>query len=124
MIRVEQRGPLFSPSATGLIDNAVDEIGETLAQKAYNEVRKQLRSALQNPTGRYESRVQTSNQADTLVISDGGVVYGPWLEGTSSRNSQTRFKGYSTFRKVKQKLDSEAAKEAQRIIDRAVEKLS
>lgn len=38
-------------------------------------------------------------------IHDSGVVYGPWLEGTSSRNKTTRFKGYSSFRKVKQWLE-------------------
>jgi hypothetical protein len=39
------------------------------------------------------------------IISDSNVVYGPWLEGTSSRNQATRFKGYSIFRKTRDKLD-------------------
>jgi len=38
-------------------------------------------------------------------IHDSGVVYGPWLEGTSSRNQTTRFKGYASFRRVKQWLE-------------------
>jgi len=38
-------------------------------------------------------------------IHDSGVVYGPWLEGTSRRNNTTRFKGYRSFRNTKSWLD-------------------
>ena len=38
------------------------------------------------------------------VISDSGVVYGPWLEGVGSRNQATRFKGYAIFRRTRDKL--------------------
>jgi len=38
------------------------------------------------------------------AISDSGVVYGPWLEGVSSRNQATRFKGYAIFRRTRDKL--------------------
>jgi hypothetical protein len=30
------------------------------------------------------------------------VIYGPWLEGTGSRNATTRFKGYASFRRAAQ----------------------
>jgi hypothetical protein len=35
------------------------------------------------------------------LITDGGVEYGPWLEGESERNAAYRFKGYHAFRKTK-----------------------
>ena len=38
------------------------------------------------------------------LITDSNVVYGPWLEGIGSRNQTTRFKGYSIFRKTRDKL--------------------
>jgi hypothetical protein len=38
-------------------------------------------------------------------ISDSGVVYGPWLEGVSSRNQSSRFRGYSIFRRTKDTLE-------------------
>ena len=38
------------------------------------------------------------------VISDSGVTYGAWLEGVSSRNQATRFKGYAMFRRTRDKL--------------------
>lgn len=49
-------------------------------------------------------------------ISDSGVVYGPWLEGTGSANTTTRFKGYSSFRKTAQRLRSEATQIMQRAL--------
>ena len=39
------------------------------------------------------------------IIHDSHVIYGPWLEGVSSRNETTRFKGYAMFRNAKQQLE-------------------
>jgi hypothetical protein len=68
-------------------------------------IRQRFRVVLQNPTGYYTSRLRVDMTMTDSVITDGGVVYGPWLEGTGSRNKTTRFKGYSTFRWVQQKLN-------------------
>lgn len=58
--------------------------------------------------GTYRSGVHSIVKGLSATITDGGVVYGPWLEGTSSRNKTTRFKGYKAFRKTKQWLQKEA----------------
>ena len=42
------------------------------------------------------------------AVHDSGIVYGPWLEGVSSRNLTTKFKGYHTFRKVAQQIERKA----------------
>jgi KDO2-lipid IV(A) lauroyltransferase len=47
------------------------------------------------------------SEGETVVTSD-LATYGPWLEGTGSRNLTTRFKGYHTFRLVSQQVDEEA----------------
>jgi hypothetical protein len=107
----------------GLIKEAVETAGEDVAQEAFDEVHQRLRAVLKHPTGHYESRVQVSNQSNTLQISDGGVVYGPWLEGTSSRNGSTRFKGYHTFRQVLQRMDQKAEQVADHAIAAAVKKI-
>lgn len=109
--------------AAGLITNAVEQSGEDVAQEAYNEIRKRLRSVLKNPTGHYESRVMTSTQSNGVVLTDGGVIYGPWLEGVSSRNNSSRFKGYHTFRMVLQDMTKRADEIAENTIAEAVRKL-
>lgn len=107
----------------GKVEDAVENAGEDVAQEAYDEVRKRLRSVLQNPTGRYESRVLVSNQSNSLVISDGGIVYGPWLEGVSSRNNTSRFKGYHVFRTTLQQMEKRAENIAEQSIGEAVRTL-
>jgi hypothetical protein len=116
------KGPDFKRGAV-LVKAAIEEAGEDVAQEAYDQIKQRLGAVLQNPTGHYESRVQVSNQSNTMVITDGGVIYGPWLEGTSSRNSSTRFKGYSTFRRVLQSMDKKAETVADKAVSRAVKKI-
>ena len=48
-----------------------------------------------------------------------GVTWSPWLEGTSQRNSSTRFHGYHLFRKTAQQL----RKQAPEIGDRELAKI-
>jgi hypothetical protein len=50
---------------------------------------------------------------DTLVTTE-LAMYGPWLEGTGSRNETTRFKGYHGFREAGLALDTEAEAVASR----------
>ena len=57
-------------------------------------------------TGHYRRSVN-GRMLDSLhgEIHDSKVVYGPWLEGTGSRNATTRFKGYAAFRRARQELE-------------------
>ena len=57
-------------------------------------------------TGKYTMPV-TVDEGATVVTSD-LASYGPWLEGTGSRNETTRFKGYYSFRVASQELDEQA----------------
>lgn len=60
-----------------------------------------LDARIKNPTPYYETQIRVDRVADDeAVVNDTGVVYGPWLEGTSSRNQTTRFKGYHAFREA------------------------
>jgi hypothetical protein len=59
----------------------------------------------QASTGHYRRSVNSEIQGSIARIDDSGVVYGPWLEGISSRNSTTRFKGYFQFRLTSQFLN-------------------
>lgn len=61
-------------------------------------------------TGYYRSNVTANFTEGSLegLITDNGVIYGPWLEGVSSRNDTTRFKGYAAFRRTKEAIDAKA----------------
>lgn len=97
---VHVSGPLFDGRAMLALDNACDQAQENIARRGADIVRVELHRVLRNPTGYYESNVQAERHGASDQVTDRGVVYGPWLEGTGSRNRTTRFKGYSTFRRV------------------------
>lgn len=94
-----------------------EAVSRDVAAEGEEDVRAQLGRVLKHPTGYYEAHITTIRRGLTRVIHDGGVIYGPWLEGTGSRNFPvTRFKGYSTFRRVKQALQVKALPIAERAL--------
>lgn len=109
MSDVSYSGPLFDGTAPGIIDRYAKAAQDKLGQHAEDEVHARLGEVIRHPTGYYEAHIHTERQVNDLVVTDTPVVYGPWLEGTGSRNApKTRFPGYHTFRYVFQKLDGEA----------------
>ena len=75
-------------------------------------------------TGHYRRNLhgKVSNLAGR--IDDGNVIYGSWLEGTSSRNQTTRFKGYASFRRTAQYLNKEKKKILLKHVERAVKEMN
>lgn len=113
-------GPLFDARRAVVLDRMCDGIERDVAQRGVNLVHTRLGQVLRHPTGRYESRIVSSNRADSRVVSDSNIVYGPWLEGVGSRNATTRFKGYHTFRLVAQAVDRESAGIADDVVAREI----
>lgn len=118
-VTVKVTGPFFDKGSRETVEAlsmAVNEVvltGEALMTQAAQpspggvfHSREYAASHGYSQTGHY-SRSINGRMVDSLngVITDSGVVYGPWLEGTSSRNSTTRFKGYAMWRKMRDKLD-------------------
>ncbi len=63
--------------------------------------------------GFYESQIHAEQTAEGTVVTDDEVVYGPWLEGVSSRNEAYRFPGYGAFRQVGQQLEIDSLRIAE-----------
>lgn len=124
-MNVKQKGVLFNASASkAAAARAAIEVNEALAQEGVDRIKQRLDMVLVNPTGFYRSRIQVERRAVYRGLSDGGVVYGGWLEGVSRRNATTRFKGYRTFRIVKQELDRDKEMIAKPIVARLVRELN
>ena len=114
-ISITKHGPLFNGQARTALTAYVRAAEEVVADAGVNLAQARLGSVLRNPTGFYESSIVTDRASVGEVIHD-STAYGPWLEGVSSRNQSTRFKGYHTFRMVTQQLDRAAGGIAQRIL--------
>ena len=132
---VETKGPIFRGTAPQALKNAMELAVKELIQDGESILAQKLRPA---PQGVYEgslvggTRVQTttgnyrrnvSSRINNLngLITDGGVVYGPWLEGVSTKNNR-RFPGYLSFRKTGQELQKKSRevfnKHLRRFVDR------
>lgn len=124
-VKATHRGAIFSAAATNAqARRMIISINDAIAQEGVNRIKARLNVVLKNPTGFYESNIQVERREVYRGVSDGGVIYGPWLEGTGSRNKTTRFKGYKTFRTVKQELDRDAEMLAQPYVDDFVRGMS
>lgn len=118
-VTVKTKAKILSSAATKAAGaRLVIEMNELLAQEAMNRVLDRLGRVLKHPTGYYESRISVERRAVYRGVTDNRVRYGGWLEGVDPRNRTTRFKGYHTFREVKQSID----RDKERIIAPALRK--
>ena len=122
-VNVKMTGPLYDGSADAAAQEFADDTSREVAELGVNEVQARLGQVLQHDTGRYRGQVVTDRATTGWAVTDGGVVYGPWLEGTSSRNKTTRFKGYQTFRRTRQWLEGRVESVAESNLGRHVKKM-
>lgn len=116
-------GPFFRAPAR-VVRAICDDIEHTVGAQALSEVHNILNAKIQNPTPYYETQIRITNQRDSVVVDDRGVIYGPWLEGVGSRNGATRFKGYHAFRNATQIVEKQAQALAERVIAQRIGELN
>lgn len=108
-------GKLLDPGADDIIDRALNTATREATEAVEGALQGILRTVLVNPTGYYQRNIAIQRRQDYMhVVTDEGVVYGGWLEGTSSRNRSSRFKGYSAFRRATQQGERDAVAEFDR----------
>lgn len=109
IITVEKSGPFFDGRAMKQLNNACDEIERRVAVIGASMIRTELHAVLRNETPYYRMQNEATPDPPGWKIWDRGVIYGPWLEGTGSRNyPATRFRGYATYRRTFQAIDRRA----------------
>lgn len=98
-------GPIFSPEATKIVDRFMTQAEQTVGDQLVTMIQQDLRAHIKHWSGNLSAHVKTSNMGTNLAVTDSGVVYGSWIEGVSRRNAATRFKGYSSFRRMAQEVE-------------------
>jgi len=123
-VYVSLKGPTVEGLAEPMLASMLEVALQEVASYTQYEVNMELIQVLQHPTGYYESQIRTERvSAEAYSINDSNVIYGPWLEGISSRNQTTRFKGYATFRRVKNRMAQKSTEIIEAAISRAVGRL-
>jgi hypothetical protein len=109
-------GPMFDGRAIHQMDVITKAVEERVAHAALEQVQRNLDQSIRHPTPYYETRIAVFRHNDHMVVWDQGVIYGPWLEGTSRRNMTTRFKGYSSFRRATQTVQGKVTELAEPVV--------
>lgn len=120
---VKVTGALLTGHAPEVVAQMMDEATEEVGRAAFAEVHTNLDRSIKHPTPYYETQIQLATVGHDRRIDDRGVVYGGWLEGVSSRNQSTRFKGYASFRRAAQKINRDATRIADAAIHRMIARL-
>lgn len=119
---VTATGPLFDGRAERAVNDFMIAAERDVARVGMEDVRRELHTVLKHPTGHYESQLHVASTEQHAIIAD-PVIYGPWLEGTSSRNVTTRFKGYFTFRRITQQLQRKSVAIANSTLQRFIARM-
>ena len=110
-VNIKVKGPLFDRNNVGLPRRTIAKLVARVVEEGDLHLARMLRP---RPAGVFKSKAQAGkayskgNYRRGIVTTTKGLrglitdsaEYGPWLEGTSSRNQSTRFKGYHSFRKT------------------------
>jgi len=115
-VEVVANSPLFDERrAEAIIDSWLVDVRASFGQQGLSELHFWMDQYFKNPTPYYETQVVAQNMGEDMVIHDRGIIYGPWLDGSGSRNATTRFKGYAHWRRAFQYLNET---EGPQILDR------
>lgn len=98
VITVTTSGPFFDGRAEAAIARACDDIQDQAAAQASADLHLWMNHFFRHPTPYYETQVTTQNVGESTVVHDRGIIYGPWLAGSSGRNQTSRFRGYAHWR--------------------------
>ena len=136
-VTVTTRGPFFSPRRSKILDDGITAGIQDLVEQGQDRINSMARirpagvfltveqaGRRKASKGNYKRNISSFVRRLHGVIHDGDVIYGPWLEGTSSRNQTTRFKGYGMFRKTRDWLQRRAKSVVEPHIRRAMRKMN
>jgi hypothetical protein len=121
---------VVGPLADGEAERALQDWAQATTKRLGEIGADMLRHFPMDKTGRasggFQANIHVMQQGPVARIPApmiSGVTWGPWLEGTSSRNRSTRFKGYHLFRKTAQELQRIAPEVGQRELDKIMPRL-
>ena len=118
-------GPLFSPSVGRIVSDAVRDINQDLVRRGEELLQDDL-----YPGHGYETGAFSRSVHGAVRESQHGVIYttmphiGAWLEGVSSLNDRTRYRGIQIFKQATQELDRDARRIGEDGAKRLVRRLS
>jgi hypothetical protein len=124
-VQIRFEGAIWTDEGRQIVRRAVEQGVQDTSDWAEHRVLERLDEVIRVNRHVYTSHIRVDRVSeDRYDVTDGGVIYGPWLEGTGSRNSpKTRFPGYFTFRQVETETEGRAEEIMDRVLDERVREL-
>lgn len=122
-VGIDVSGPLLTGNPGAAVQAMVDEVLDEIADQASADVHNHLDLMIRHPTLYYETQIHRYRRGRVQLVGDRAVIYGPWLEGTGSRNRTTRFKGYASFRLAVQTTERAVPRLADHVVKRHLGRL-
>lgn len=114
-------GPIADGAATSLTTEWATRTTQALGEEAVTMLRAFPMNKSGRATGAFQGALQVTRRSPTETRVTGpqqrGAVWSSWLEGTSTRNQGSKFKGYRLFRKTRLALDKMAPAVGQKVLD-------
>lgn len=126
VLKISLKFDASGPLADGAAQKAVDAWTENTSQALADVGVEMLRAFPMNKSGRakggFRQELNAVRKSPSLVTVAGPMIAGktwtPWLEGTSTRNEGSKFKGYHLFRKTRLALSKVAPAIGQAELDK------
>ena len=128
-LHVNGSGPIIEGRAPEIVRQFMADATLRVAQTGQDWIRLDadaMDRSGRGGTGRAAAGVLLKGGGDQRVIWGDmvkGEVWWPWLEGVSKRNATTRFGGYHTFRKTRQRLEQHLAEILRPLVDEMIRRL-
>lgn len=123
-VNVEIHGAFLTGNPLPAVDNFVTEATWAVGAQGLADWHHKLDQRLKDPTPFYETQLMLERQTPEIVWAhDQGIIYGPWLEGTGSRNRTTQFKGYRSVRETTQELQRKVPTVVQPYVEQLIRRL-
>jgi hypothetical protein len=113
---VNTGGPLFDGSAPEILARFEADARQAIADRGVELLRAFPMDKTGRARGGFQDKLKTVTRSNAVAIPGPmitGVVWAPWLEGTSKRNQSTGFKGYRLFRTTRAMLNRQATEIAE-----------
>lgn len=113
-------GPISGGRMTRDAEEYSHDVAEALAEDAKDKWVDNLQGSIRHPTPYYWTRITAREVSSTRYkVHDHDIVYGPWLEGTGSRNAPNSiFPGYWALARAKESAKRSRGGIARRILQR------
>lgn len=122
MIEIKFKSRVGGPISSGKMQKDVaayeHDCAEEIADMAKDVWVHNLEGSIRHPTPYYWTRIDTRELSSTRYeVHDHDIVYGPWLEGTGSRNAPSSvFPGYWSLARAKESANRRRSGVARRIL--------